>query len=126
MSYQKDFSVLIELTADIGKETREAAIAIDTGVVLETPVDTGRAKGNWITSVDSPNSFADITYTAERTVAEQFAISQCKQEVQKVQGFATVYIQNNLPYITRLNEGHSDQAGSKYIEIILEKVANAR
>jgi hypothetical protein len=37
----------------------------------------------------------------------------------------TIFIQNNLPYIIPLNEGSSTQAPSKFIDRIIEKVANA-
>lgn len=120
MSYEKHFSVLKEITGDLTKELREDALAIDQLVVFGTPVDEGRARANWTVSVGQPNNQQIEAFGAH------YAINQGQAELRKVNGFQTIYIQNNLPYIVRLNEGYSKQAASKYIDRIVEKVANAR
>lgn len=124
MSYSKSFSVLGELTDDIAREMRKAVIKIDAKVVIQTPIDTGQAKRNWICSVNLPDP-NEIVFTGGGSGA-QIAIDQCVNESKKITGFATVYIQNNLPYINRLNNGWSKQAGRFYIEKILAEVASER
>lgn len=123
--YEKHFSVLSELTDDVAKETREAILAMDTLIVLATPVDTGRAKANWTVSVGRTDE-AQVEFTGSKEAAEQYAINQAQAAVRDVTGFGVSYIQNNLPYIVKLNNGSSKQAGSRYIDIIVERVANAR
>ena len=66
-----------------------------------TPIDEGTARNNWITSLDAARF--DIV-DAEEQVPQDFRLGQ------------TIYIQNNLPYINKLNEGHSDQAPNGFFE----------
>lgn len=86
---------------------RAAAIAADTTVVLATPVDTGRARANWVTSVRSP-----VTKTSESTdPSGAAAIAQGTETIQGWKpGLGSIFIANSLPYIKRLNEGWSAQA----------------
>ena len=123
--YERHFSVLSELTDDIAKETRDAILAMDTLIVLATPVDTGRAKANWTVSVGRTNE-STVEFTGGKEAAEQYAINQGQAAVRDVTGFGVSYIQNNLPYIVKLNNGSSKQAGTRYVDIIVEQVANAR
>lgn len=125
MSYARHFSVLGELTADIARELRKVVIKIDARVVPATPKDTGQACRNWICSVDVPN-VNEYVFDGGKSAGVQIALDQCISESQKITGFATVYIQNNLPYINRLNRGWSQQAGSFYIEKIIQEVAIGR
>jgi hypothetical protein len=119
VSYEKHFSVLTELTEDIAKETREAALAIDTLVVLATPVDTGRARANWTVSIGHPDT------SVRDSTDQNAALSQGQTAINSVKTPETIFIQKNLPYIIPLNEGSSTQAPSKFIDRIIEKVANA-
>ena len=119
MSIEKHFSVRAELEADISNEMKQDALLIDRGVVLATPEDTGRAKANWIVSLGSPdNSQTDA-------LGESVSLAQGQAQILKQQGFQRIYIQNNLPYIGRLNNGHSKRAPKKFIETVLEDVKNA-
>jgi hypothetical protein len=132
-NYEKHFSVLTELTEDIAKDTRETVLAIDTLVVLAMPVGNpdlwqspappgyvgGRARANWTVSIGFPS---DAVFDS---VDQGRALDDAKTQAAKINGFVTVYIQNNLPYIVPLNEGWSSQAPSKFIDRIIDKVANA-
>jgi hypothetical protein len=123
--YERHFSVLSELTDDIAEDTREAILAMDTLIVLATPVDTGRAQANWTVSVGSADE-SQVDWKGAPEAAAQFAINQAQVAVKGIKGFGVSYLQNNLPYIVPLNNGHSGQAGTRYIDIIVEQVANAR
>lgn len=72
------------------------AFALYSSIVKKTPVDTGRARGNWSITVGH-----DDTTTSERTTP----LFKSLQEVPKVEGDETIYIHNNLPYITKLEYG---------------------
>ena len=119
MTYEKHFSVLDKLMGDVSKEMKKDALAIDRAVVLATPVDTGRARANWIVSNASPANKSSLETGA------QAALSQGESAIRGHRGLQTIFIQNNLAYIERLNDGYSKQAPSKYIDVILERVANA-
>lgn len=116
--------MLAELTADVAKVTREAILAMDTLIVVGTPVDEGRAKANWTVSVGSPRT-DQIDFTGDVATAERFAIAQAQVAVKDITGFGVAYLQNNLPYIVPLNDGSSQQAPRKYIDVIVQQVADA-
>jgi hypothetical protein len=40
--------------------------------------------------------------------------------------YPTITVSNNLPYIEKLNDGYSLQAPKKFVEIEIDRVANAR
>lgn len=98
------FSQAIELYAEkVGATLDETlrAVALDLygSIIKETPVETGRAKGNWQTTLGSPAVGA-----IERT-GEDGALSEMNDEVGRFKGEGTMYLTNNLPYIGTLEYG---------------------
>jgi hypothetical protein len=74
-------------------------------VIRKTPVDTGRARGNWLCSTDNPLTVQlSGARSAEATISDMGAIA-LRQPAGGV-----VYLTNNLPYIHRLENGWSQQA----------------
>lgn len=100
----------LRIEGNVDQTVRRVAIAVDQAVVLATPVDTGRARSNWIAQVGSP-----ARRTVEPTSA-QATISQAQAEIGRREIGQDVYISNNLPYIERLNEGSSAQAPAGFVE----------
>lgn len=79
------------------KEVRKAyAFALYSSIVKKTPVDTGRARGNWNVSVGSPD-----TSTTETT--QQKYNSQ--ESIPTPNGDESIFISNNLDYIEKLEYG---------------------
>jgi hypothetical protein len=78
-------------------------------VVMKTPVDTGRARGNWQVSIDAPidEAVERLDSGGEATIIDGMAVATAAA-VQRIPGIT--YISNNLPYIVRLEYGWSDQA----------------
>ncbi len=101
---------------------RKVALAADQAVVLATPVDTGRARSNWIASVGSPSRDTNEAFVpgekgSTGAANSAAAIAQATGAIKNVRREEqSIYISNNLPYIGRLNEGHSAQAPSGFIE----------
>lgn len=85
-------------TADA--EVRKICLDLLTGIVLKTPVDTGRARANWFTSVGSPSG--NVTASTDPSGAS--AISSGLSAISKATG-NVLWITNNLPYIYRLEFG---------------------
>ena len=85
---------------------RRAAIAADQVAILATPVDTGRARGNWRVGIGGrPTGFDPNDTDANAALAQgQSAIETWKS------GEGSIYITNNVPYIVPLDEGSSAQA----------------
>jgi hypothetical protein len=87
------------------------------GVVLGTPVDTGRARGNWQASIVTPAS-GEIDRN-DRSGGSTIAAAQ--PAIEKAAG-TVFYITNNLPYIYRLEfEGWSKQAPSGWARTSIER-----
>jgi hypothetical protein len=102
------------IATNADKMTRKAALAIDATVVLATPVDTGRARGNWQVELD--NAKEGTVEPQDRS--GQAAINQGKGVIAQYNGDTSkeIHITNNLPYIGKLNEGHSAQAPAAFVE----------
>jgi len=94
------------------KLVAETAGLILTGVVVATPVDTGRARGNWVVSVGQPviNAINVTDKTGRGTIVRGKQVAMARVSGQ------TIYICNNVPYIGRLNEGYSSQAPAGFVE----------
>jgi hypothetical protein len=118
MSYAKELSFSSEIGAFVLEETQKLALAIDRDVVLQTPVDTARAASNWIVTTDSS------TGKTVGIIGQAAAISNGASAIGKARPFFSIYIQNNLPYIGRLNDGYSQKAPSKYVDTIITKRVN--
>lgn len=70
-------------------------------IVNRTPVDTGRARGNWQVSAGAPiETELDVTDKAGGDTR-----SAGLAALQKADAYATTYISNNLPYIVVLEQG---------------------
>lgn len=100
---------------------RKVATAVDSTVVLATPVDTGRARANWQVNIGSPVETVREAYSAGEmgsTAAAnaQAAIEHAKRVIAAYKGGSSVHITNNLSYIGRLNDGWSGQAPAGFVE----------
>ena len=70
-------------------------------IVRRTPVDTGRARGNWQMAVNTaPDGELPI-----KDKGGQATIARGEAALQSLPPFATVHITNNLPYILVLEQG---------------------
>ena len=107
---------------------RKVALAADQAVVFETPVDTGRARSNWIVAINSapddiiqPYAPGEFGSTGARNA--QAAINQAEEVISSYQSGDTIHISNNLPYIQRLNDGYSAQAPANFVETAIALAA---
>ena len=93
---------------------RALAMKVFSRVILRTPVDTGRARGNWQCTMGSP---ADGVLDAEdKTGAE--AIARARDvSVGIGTDDRSIFLTNNLPYIEALENGHSGQAPQGMVAI---------
>ncbi len=105
----------------LSQRVRVIAIALLNEIVLRSPVDTGRFRGNNIVSVGAP------VYTSAMP-ADQSGGPTIQRGVGALTGlepFTQVYIQNNLPYASALEDGHSQQAPAGIYEVSFNGVAEA-
>ena len=110
---------------------KNMALRVLRGVVMKTPVDTGRARGNWQVNIGSvPEVEVESEEKGPRGKAPQGAsggVFDAGQAVIKSlpskRPFHIVWITNNVPYILRLEEGYSDQAPQGMLGLTLVEVA---
>jgi hypothetical protein len=111
----------LEVETNAHKVVKRTALAVDQTVVIATPVDTGRARANWQVQVGAAPSRVIDAYvpgTGASTGAQnaQAAIEQGKIAISAAAPGLAIHITNNLPYIGKLNEGHSAQAPAGFVE----------
>lgn len=85
---------------------RKVAGDVLAKVVLRTPVDTGRARANWVTTYGNPSTVT--RNDTDRT--GQAAILKGQATIRRATEGETIYILNSLPYAIPLEYGHSKQA----------------
>lgn len=113
---------------NVNRVVRQLSIVIDRELVMATPVDTGRARSNWIVSLQAPVTKEQQPYTpyakgskgggagASEGANAQAAMEQGASVIAKRQPGQAIHITNNVPYIRRLNDGHSAQAPANFVK----------
>jgi hypothetical protein len=126
-----------EISAEMRRLEREMSLAMRelvTEVVAKlveaTPVETGHARANWIPSIGGPISEEDgfvqeARNGDRRTNAGAGQRAGLREIVRYNITDGDVFISNNVPYITILNTGTSDQAPRFWIEQAIEQGADA-
>lgn len=93
---------------------KNLAVDIDQSLVLKSPVDTGRFKGNWVLGNGSVNASTLETTSPANNEAEINSLNINGQ---------IIYITNSLPYAYRLEyESWSNQAPSGFVRITMAEV----
>lgn len=104
MSFASDVAKYAKLAGACVDETgRAIVLELFGSVIKDTPVDTGRARGNWQTSMDSP-----ATGETDRK-GEGPALAEVSQQAASFGAGKVIYLSNGLPYILRLEYGWSKQ-----------------
>lgn len=117
-----ELSISSYLEDEINKEARAVAIHLLNGLTRVTPVDTGRARGNWFVGINKSNRNIESERKAAQAVVEgNSVISKAR-----ILNYPSITLSNNLPYIEKLNDGHSTQAPKKFVESEISRVVNAR
>lgn len=121
-----------DIKADIEADTTAFIQDVAQGIVNElrdnppkgTPIDTSWASNNWIPAIKEPPTepygkrppsgvrFTD-TGGIDAGIAELLTWNL---------GEGTVFVVNNVPYIEKLNQGHSKQSPPHFVENAIDKV----
>lgn len=83
-------------------------------VTLRTPVRTGRARGNWFPSGDTPSHEKD---EAIRDRSGALSIGRSVEFASRVRAGRSYFIMNNLSYIAALEYGSSKQAPQGMVRV---------
>jgi len=103
------------------QRVRVIALAMLNEIVLRSPVDTGRFRGNNIVSVGAPvyTSSENVDPTGSETIQQGLRVTT------GLEPYTQVFIQNNLPYAVPLEDGHSQQAPAGIYAVSFNGVAEA-
>lgn len=83
---------------------RGATIKLFSAVILDTPVLSGRLRGNWRLSEESPDSSTRELLDPSGIVV----LGEVKEGVDKSKGDTSLFLSNNLPYAAAIEfDGHS-------------------
>ncbi len=112
--------VLAKLDAHVEKRCVELAVNISAELIATTPVDTGWARANWVPSLTVPYGGRSLagSGSALDVIAQESGLSE-------VLAFkladGAIFVSNHVPYIRRLNAGHSRQAPAGFVEAAIAK-----
>lgn len=109
------FSNKLELNLTV--VTRKLAIDLFTSIVRRTPVDTGRARVSWNINAGRP----DLDVAPKGRYPENQALAKIG-DLGAGTPFSAIYITNNLPYITVLEDGSSTQAPNGMVKVSLQSL----
>jgi hypothetical protein len=118
------FSLDVKAFAAKAEEAADAAISkicldLLSDIVLNTPVDTGRARANWFTSIGAPSG-ATVEHEGAQSAAG-VAIGRASADIASAPR-NIFWISNNLPYIYRLEfEQWSKQAPSGMVRLAINR-----
>lgn len=122
MSFEADITRFIGKTEKSTEQAvRKIVIELLSKVVLKSPVDTGRFRGNWYASINyaSDAVSASVDKSGASTIGRGNAV---------INGFrigdAAIYLANNLPYAYRLETGYSKQAPNGMARLSVMEIAS--
>lgn len=112
-----------QLEVDVAKETHRL-------LVLNTPVDKGVARSNWLITVGFetdaviaahfPGQHLGLSETANAQATIEAGLNVLISALTK-EGEQQIFIQNNVPYIEKLNAGSSSQAPGLFVEMAIQQ-----
>jgi len=118
------FTLDVKKFAEKAEKDADAAISkicldLLSNIVLNTPVDTGRARANWFTSIGIPSS-TTVEHEGAQSAAG-VAIGRASADIASAPR-NIFWISNNLPYIYRLEfEQWSKQAPSGMVRLAINR-----
>jgi hypothetical protein len=107
------------LRKEVAHACRVLVLELDRELRRATPVDTGHARRNWVPSVGQ-----QLTEPVEDDAAHGAGIQQI---IAYTLSQGALWVSNAVPYIQRLNYGHSTQAPAGFVEVAIDRAfATAR
>lgn len=96
---------------------QKIALEAFSRVVLMSPVDTGRFRGNWQVAIGNlPHGTIDLNDPSGSA-----ALGAIQSEIAKLNAGQTIYLINNLPYARRLEYGWSKQAPAGMVRVTVQQ-----
>lgn len=115
MTFAADITKFVEKTKIKGATVlRKVALDGLTGVILRSPVDTGRFRGSWrvgINAVD-PSTLPPLPKGTKGVlgIPSTSELGTKTKKISEAKWGDTIFISNNVEYAKRLEDGSSSQA----------------
>lgn len=122
--------ILDDMDRFIGRQITALAFEVQATLIEFTPLDLGWARANYVPKINTPHrenltsaepSSETAAAQAAKTSSELFTIAASYTAEQ-----GPFYISNNVPYIGRLNDGHSKQAPAGFIQLAVNTAVAKR
>jgi len=111
-----------EMIIKIEKVQRAVALVVVSDLILNTPVDEGRARSNWQASLGKPEKGKVDAFNEGKKLGigeisnATAAIDEANRIIAGHLPSQDIYITNNLKYIGLLNDGSSEQQPALFVE----------
>jgi hypothetical protein len=110
--FKRNFAALMQKAGKKAEMVvRASALSVGASLIQRTPVDTGRAKANWVPGIGQVNTKTTGEINAET------ALKDINQALQTWKPGQTIWLCNSLPYIKRLEDGWSKQAPAGMVRL---------
>lgn len=121
MSFEADITRFIGKTEKSAEQAvRKITLELLNKVVMKSPVDTGRFRANWYTSINFASK--EVSASVDRTGTS--SINRGNQILAHYKfGDAAIYFSNSLPYAYRLETGYSKQAPNGMARLSVMEIA---
>lgn len=101
---------------------RKIALEVFTEVIMMSPVDTGRFRGNWQVAIgDNPSFDLEVEVTDHASGGPGGVLAKVNGQVMQLKFGNTIWLVNNLPYAVALEYGHSSQAPGGMVRLTVQK-----
>lgn len=122
MSFTVSISRLVQkANGNIDLAVRQAVVLAAQGVVLSTPVDTGRARANWVLGVNRINTAT----TSGTDKGGSATVTRIATGMPRTTAGSIFYVTNTLPYIQRLEDGYSKQSPAGMVKTTVAALPRA-
>lgn len=118
-------AVVQALTRVTERAIVKITLDVTANLVETTPVDTGWARANWVPAIGTPfiRDLGEVSATGQNAAAaaatQQGALGGIVAGYKLARG--KVFVSNNVPYITRLNDGSSKKAPAGFVQRAIAK-----
>ncbi len=119
----EQLTVVIDGLVDVVEDVvQRLTLDITANLIETTPVDTGWARANWVPSIGAPYTLEnpDNVVSGATSVQQQGILEVATYNLEQ----GNVHISNNVHYIEKLNDGHSNQAPRGFIQNAIEKAVD--
>lgn len=117
-SFADQVAAFVQKTeAKIETAVRKIALDVFAEVIMMSPVDTGRFRGNWQVAIGSvPSGTVEIDDKAGTAT-----LGRAQATALGLKAGQVIYLVNNLPYAAALEYGHSQQAPGGMIRLTVQR-----